>query len=73
MPEGILYVLKMLLVVALVFLGLCALAVALLIIGAVVVAVRTGRKPRGKVQKEDKDELPSENLVDEIEKGEDTV
>lgn len=54
MPEGILYALKMLIVVALVFLGLCAVAVALLIIGAVVIAIRTSRKTNRMTQKEQK-------------------
>lgn len=69
MPEGILYVLKMLIVVALVFLGLCALAVALLIVGAVVIAIRTSRKTNRKMQNVDKEESHQENF----EEGENNV
>lgn len=69
MPEGILYALKMLIVVALIFLGLCALAVALLIIGAIVIAIRTSRKANRKMQNVDKEESQQENF----EEGENNV
>jgi len=63
MIEILLHLLRGLIIVALVFLGICALAMVLVIVGALVVAVRVRRKDRNNVEE---DRLPFEPEEDDL-------